>query len=232
MAAAAAPGNNDPQLLLPRSAPVVLLAHGYIEFRFDLPHIRNALASEGLLILAMEYPESLSASYDAASSDTGIPIDTTAITNGLLETLRGERGVRPTLYGILGHSLECGTVDGTGDESWTPVCIAGGATLVTVIRARLSLHRINGRRGCPRCSSVGPTSSVRLRTFNLSTNRSYERNRIMNCPQGRKVPDIRRPLLYCTSSESHFVSSGVNGRYHMGVQSPLLDHGCRFFDHL
>mmetsp|Transcript_37598 Transcript_37598/g.90667 ORF Transcript_37598/g.90667 Transcript_37598/m.90667 type:complete len:200 (+) Transcript_37598:779-1378(+) len=52
--------------------------------------------------------------------------DRTMITNRLLETLTKEWGVRPTSYGIVGHSLGCGTVDRTGDESWTRVCIAGG----------------------------------------------------------------------------------------------------------
>ena len=124
---AAASGNNDdPRLSLSRSAPVVLLAHGYLGCRFDLSHIGEALASEGFLVFAPEYPESLAASYDATSSDTGMSSDRTMITNRLLETLTKEWGVRPTSYGIVGHSLGCGTVDRTSDESWTRVCITGG----------------------------------------------------------------------------------------------------------
>ena len=69
---------------------MVLLAHGYLGSRFDLSHIREALASEGFLVLASEYPESLAASYDATSSDTGMPIDRMAITDKFLETLTGE----------------------------------------------------------------------------------------------------------------------------------------------
>ena len=33
--------------------------------------------------------------------------------------------IKPTSYGIVGHSLGCGTVMTTGDDSWTRVCIAG-----------------------------------------------------------------------------------------------------------
>ncbi|KAL9186327.1 hypothetical protein ACHAXT_005565 [Thalassiosira profunda] len=95
---------------LPQSAPVVLMAHGYLGSRFDLSHLGEALASEGFLVLAAEYPESLAASYDAR----------------LLQTLTTDWNVKPTKYGIVGHSLGCGTVDRTGDESWTRVCLAGG----------------------------------------------------------------------------------------------------------
>lgn len=60
------------------------------ELSFDLMDIGKVLASEGFLVLALEYPKSLSTSYDAASNATGVPIDTIAITNGLLKTLTGE----------------------------------------------------------------------------------------------------------------------------------------------
>mmetsp|Transcript_28655 Transcript_28655/g.61128 ORF Transcript_28655/g.61128 Transcript_28655/m.61128 type:complete len:460 (+) Transcript_28655:85-1464(+) len=117
---------NDEKQQLPQSAPVVLLAHGYLGSRFDLSHLGQALASQGFLVLAPEYPESLAASYDAAESTSGIPIDRTIITDQLLRILTEEWNVQPTSYGIVGHSLGCGTVDKTGDDTWTRVCLAGG----------------------------------------------------------------------------------------------------------
>ena len=77
-------------------------------------------------MLSPEYPESLAASYDATDSATGIPIDRTSITSTLLDTLTKEWHVRSTSFGIVGHSLGCGTVDRTGDSAWTRVCLAGG----------------------------------------------------------------------------------------------------------
>jgi pimeloyl-ACP methyl ester carboxylesterase len=112
---------------LPTSCPVVLLAHGFLGSRFDLSHLGESLASEGFLVLAPEYPESLAATYDVAQgTTTGIPIDRRIITDTLLKFLTAEWGVRPEAYGIVGHSLGCATVDGTGDEAWTRVCLAGG----------------------------------------------------------------------------------------------------------
>ena len=107
--------------------PVVVLAHGYLGSRYDLSHLGEALASEGFLVLSPEYPESLAASYDATESTSGIPIDRTMITNQLLKMLTTEWGVKASAYGIVGHSLGCGTVDMTGDTNWTRVCLAGGA---------------------------------------------------------------------------------------------------------
>jgi len=109
------------------SAPVIFLAHGYLGSRYDLSHLGEALASEGFFVISPEYPESLAASYDATESTSGIPIDRTMITNELIKKLTTEWNVQPKSYGIIGHSLGCGTVDRTGDSSWTRVCIAGGS---------------------------------------------------------------------------------------------------------
>ena len=114
----------------PSSWPVVLLAHGFLGSRFDLSHLGEALGRNGFLVLSPEYPESLAASYDVATrgsgSTTGVPIDRGIITDRLLATMTTEWGILPTSYGIVGHSLGCGTVDTTGDETWTRVCLAGG----------------------------------------------------------------------------------------------------------
>ena len=69
----------------------------------------------------------MAASYDATESTSGITIDRTMITNELIKKLTTDWNVQPKSYGIIGHSLGCGTVDRTGDSSWTRVCIAGGA---------------------------------------------------------------------------------------------------------
>lgn len=121
---------------LPLKAPVVILAHGCLGSRYDLSHLAEALASEGFTVLSPEYPESLSASYESGvgppmsgngdkPDDGTIKIDRSAISSKLLKTLREEWNVTPTAYGIVGHSLGCGTVDRTGDESWARVSLAG-----------------------------------------------------------------------------------------------------------
>jgi len=109
------------------SAPIIFLAHGYLGSRYDLSHLGEALANEGFFVISPEYPESLAASYDATESTSGIPIDRTIITNELIKKLTTEWNIQPKSYGIIGHSLGCGTVDRAGDSSWTRVCIAGGA---------------------------------------------------------------------------------------------------------
>ena len=118
--------NKDQQL--PSRCPVVLLAHGFLGSRFDLSNIGEELAAEGFLVLSPEFPESLSASYDPNASISGVPIDRSAINDQLLESVCGP--LSPTSLGIVGHSLGCGTVDRTGDESWTRVSIAGGSPSV------------------------------------------------------------------------------------------------------
>ena len=121
------------QLLPQSSYPMVLLAHGFLGSRFDLSHLGETLASNGFLVLSPEYPESLSSSYDISQSTafTGRrdSTDRTLITNTLLTTLTTKWGIVPASYGIVGHSLGCGTVDTTGDEHWTRVCIAGFPSL-------------------------------------------------------------------------------------------------------
>jgi len=110
---------------LPNPAPVVILAHGYLGSRFDLSHLGEMLASEGFLVLAPEYPESLADSFDPFESSSGITIDRTAITAELLSALTNKWNLQPASFGVVGHSLGCGTVERTGDETWSRVCLAG-----------------------------------------------------------------------------------------------------------
>ena len=102
-------------------APVVLLAHGYLGSRFDLSHYAEDLASNGFLVLSPEYPESLAESYDSTTK----PIDRTLITRLLLSNLKEQWEVNAISYSIIGHSLGCGTVNKTGDDTWNRVCLAG-----------------------------------------------------------------------------------------------------------
>eukprot|EP00978_Attheya_sp_CCMP212_P005251 scaffold11660_cov49-Attheya_sp.AAC.2 len=105
---------------LPTRGPVVLLAHGYLGSRFDLSHLGEELASQGFICLSPEYPESLSASYPRIDG-----IDRSVITSRLLETITSDWGISASSYGIIGHSLGCGTAINTGDDSWARVCIGG-----------------------------------------------------------------------------------------------------------
>ena len=43
----------------------------------------------------------------------------------IADTLPNTWGIHAKSYGIVGHSLGCGTATSTGDSSWTRVCIAG-----------------------------------------------------------------------------------------------------------
>lgn len=104
----------------PTRGPVVLLAHGYLGSRFDLSHLAEELAAAGFICVAAEYPESLAASYDRRPG-----LDRTAINAVLLAAVRRDWGVTASAYGIVGHSLGCGTVLQTGDDRWARVSIAG-----------------------------------------------------------------------------------------------------------
>lgn len=110
------------------SAPVIILAHGYLGSRFDLSHFGEALAREGFTCISPEYPESLAASYTTTPPTPSTPtLDRSTITTQLLTYLHTDLNLSPTSYGILGHSLGCGTALSTGDSTWTRVCIAGPA---------------------------------------------------------------------------------------------------------
>ena len=103
-----------------QAAPVVLLAHGYLGSRFDLSHLAETLAEQGFVCIAPEYPESLAASYDPADG-----IDRLRINQALLQAMKEEWKIPASSYGIVGHSLGCGTAIQTGDENWTRVLISG-----------------------------------------------------------------------------------------------------------
>ena len=102
--------------------PVIVLAHGYLGSRFDLSHLAEVLASRGFVCVAAEYPESLASSYDPQPG-----LDRKVITDVLLQTMQNDWKIRASAYGIIGHSLGCGTAIQTGNDTWTRVLISGFA---------------------------------------------------------------------------------------------------------
>lgn len=149
----------------PKDRPVVLLAHGFLGSRFDLSHLAEELASEGFIVFSAEYPESLSSSYDRVDG-----LDRTLINQELLKNMESEWNVKASSYGIVGHSLGCGTVTSTGDESWTRVTIAGppvrrdgvdlGGNILAITSLNDGLVAMNGGMG--RLQSMIPSDFIRL----------------------------------------------------------------------
>jgi hypothetical protein len=111
---------NGQDLPLPKGGPVVVLAHGYLGSRFDLSHLAEELTQQGFTCLSPEFPESLAASYERMEG-----LDRSRITKSLLTAISDDWKLQPSSYGIVGHSLGCGTAIQTGDASWARVCIAG-----------------------------------------------------------------------------------------------------------
>ncbi len=108
------------EMSYPNNRPVVLLAHGFLGSRFDLSHLAEELAQQGFVCLSPEYPESLASSYMRIDG-----LDRGKINDRLIDSIKNEMGIKAKSYGIVGHSLGCGTATSTGDNSWTRVCIAG-----------------------------------------------------------------------------------------------------------
>jgi len=84
------------------------------------------LLSLGFICISAEYPESLAASYPRVEE-----LDRAKITDEILkapfleEVISSSPPHTKVKYGIVGHSLGCGTASNTGDKSWTRVCISG-----------------------------------------------------------------------------------------------------------
>ena len=79
----------------------------------------------GFVCISPEYPESLAASYERQEN-----LDRSIITDQIRKTLfSANYNLFPMdatfRFGIIGHSLGCGTATKTGDKSWTRVCVAG-----------------------------------------------------------------------------------------------------------
>lgn len=109
---------NGERFSMPLASKVVILSHGFLGSRFDLSHIAEDLAGKGFVCFSPEYPESLAASYQRVPG-----LDRNIVNNALLEYI--ETTAKPSAYGVVGHSLGCGTALRLGDASWTRVLIAG-----------------------------------------------------------------------------------------------------------
>ena len=149
-------------LPFPSDRPVVILAHGFLGSRFDLSHLAEELASQGFVCFSPEYPESLASSYDTnmAGLNRGI------INDRLLDTIKSDLGIKAKSFGIVGHSLGCGTATTTGDDSWTRVCVAGPPIRrdgVKVGGNTLAITSLNdGLVTMSRLESMLPSDFVRL----------------------------------------------------------------------
>jgi hypothetical protein len=111
---------NDVRSLLTKpDQKIVILAHGYLGSRFDLSHLAETLAGHGYTCIAAEYPESLAASYERQPG-----LDRSVINTALIRAL-GVGDDTQCRFGVVGHSLGCGTVQQIGDDSWARVSIAG-----------------------------------------------------------------------------------------------------------
>ena len=156
---------DDTTSSFPKNRPVILLAHGFLRSRFDLSHLAEVLASQGFVCFAPEYPESLSSSYEKLEG-----LDRAMINTRLLDKIQSEYNIKAKSYGIVGHSLGCGTVTSTGDDTWTRVTIAGppvrrdgvqiGGNTLAITSLNDGLVAMNG--GMSRLQSMIPSDFVRL----------------------------------------------------------------------
>jgi len=187
------------------SSPVVILSHGYLGSRFDLYPLAEALASEGFLVLSPEYPESLADSFDAeildkSSGEIQTIIDREMITNQLLTTLQQTWKVTPPSFGIVGHSLGCGTAERSGDDSWIRVCLAGFPS-----------SRGNGSK----CLFVGSTNDGAVsvnRALSVLSDNNYvklEEDRIRSVlVEGQQLPTIppKASLIFTGADAPNHIS--------------------------
>jgi hypothetical protein len=212
---------NGQDLSLPTKAPVVLLAHGFLGSRFDLSHLGEALAAQGFVVLSAEYPESLAASYSPSpASATGRSGELTrqCINDNLLEYLSKECNVQATKFGIVGHSLGCGTVVNTGDATWARVCIAGGPRLFSLVDKCLFVASMND--GAVSMARAGGLSAI------PSDVTLIDEKEVMLSPQPQRRPRLpsRSALVFDRpDGPNHisFLTESVNNAM-IDFLSPLL----------
>jgi hypothetical protein len=201
-----------------QSGPVIFLAHGYLGSRFDLSHLAEELAAAGFTCIAPEYPESLAASYDRVPG-----LDRATINEVLLQHIRegGPRDfIKPTAFGIVGHSLGCGTVLQTGTEQWARVLIAGFPHTrdgVPIAGNNLLITSVND--GAVSMTKNGGTAVVAECNFQILS----EGELLKAENQGQPLP--RRAALIFDRSDApnhiSFLAEGVNDAM-IEFLSPLL----------
>lgn len=201
-------------LSLPTRGPVVFLAHGYLGSRFDLSHLAEALAAEGFICFSPEYPESLAASYNRMEG-----LDRSEITNQLLEAVEKNWNVHATSYGIVGHSLGCGTAIRTGDESWARVCIAGfpGGAAAQIPGSVLFVSSMND--GAVSLSRFGGKSAIPPDYVQLDEKELF----VSTTAEPKELPSRAALIFDRPDAPNHisFLAEGVNDAM-IDLLSPLL----------
>jgi hypothetical protein len=201
-----------------QSGPVIFLAHGYLGSRFDLSHLAEELAAAGFTCIAPEYPESLAASYERVPG-----LNRSVINEALLKNIQ-EGGpwdfIHPTAYGIVGHSLGCGTVLQTGTEQWARVLIAGFPRTrdgVPIAGNNLLITSVND--GAVSMMNNGGTSVVADCNFQLLS----EGELLKPENQGQPLPRRAAVVFDRSDAPNHisFLSEGVNDAM-IEFLSPLL----------
>lgn len=197
--------------------PVIILAHGYLGSRFDLSHLAESLADQGFICISPECPESLAASYPRTEG-----LDRTKIISEILngpvlnELISSSPKNTKVKFGIIGHSLGCGTATNTGDKAWTRVCIAGypGEREDTVGGDMLFISSINdGTVTLSRLEGAIPRDFVRM---------NEKDERVISSSKS-SIPRRTAIIFESDTGPNHisFLADGVNNAM-IDLLSPLL----------
>eukprot|EP00521_Asterionellopsis_glacialis_P007812 CAMPEP_0195287762 /NCGR_PEP_ID=MMETSP0707-20130614/4692_1 /TAXON_ID=33640 /ORGANISM="Asterionellopsis glacialis, Strain CCMP134" /LENGTH=497 /DNA_ID=CAMNT_0040347547 /DNA_START=152 /DNA_END=1645 /DNA_ORIENTATION=- len=216
----------------PEQSPVVILAHGYLGSRFDLSHLAEKLAQEGFTCVSPEYPESLAASYPR--QEPPAVLDRSMITSQLVQNLKdGSWGIHPTSFGIVGHSLGCGTALSSGDDSWTRVCIAGGMRKLSSVPPQSPVLFISSTNdGAVSLSNMGglssflPSDYIQLQETDIRQNMNMRSSGSSSTsPSSFERRDSQTPLL---PTKAAFILDGTDAPNHIsylseGVNDAMID---------
>lgn len=153
---------NGDSLPFQPGSKVIILSHGYLGSRFDLSHIAEDLASKGFVCVSPEYPESLAASYRRQPG-----LDRAVVNDALLKFIN--TSLQPSAYGVVGHSLGCGTALRIGDASWARVLIAGPPAPEDCPSPLLFISSMNDGLVQARGPIILPSIYQRLQEDNLPT---------------------------------------------------------------
>jgi hypothetical protein len=141
------------------------------------------------------------------------------ITNQILKAVEKNWNVQATSYGIVGHSLGCGTAIRTGDESWTRVCIAGfpGGAAAQIPGSVLFVSSMND--GAVSLSRFGGKSAIPPDYVQLD-----EKELFVSATAAQKELPSRAALIFDRpDAPNHisFLAEGVNDAM-IDLLSPLL----------
>lgn len=88
--------------------PAVVLAHGFLGSRFDMLHLAERLAAQGMVVMSPEFPDARSGEVTADPSSMGQPATRQDILLATMADLQTQFSV--TRVGLLGHSAGSGTI--------------------------------------------------------------------------------------------------------------------------